>query len=148
MARVSATSRIDLSGPLFRVDPEKTVNQNIYDMLRGVAEEGERAAKAQLAPESQRVARATVGRVASVQGKRWHMHAVVSVSPDATHLDAQRAVQVMAIAAGRHQAITSSGRNIGTTLGIEPRKHIFRRLASQLRGSRAILSANLTKGLE
>jgi hypothetical protein len=148
MARTSVTARIDLSGPLFQRDPEKTINDNIRDMLRGVADEGERVAKAQLQPESQRVARATVGRVAAISGKPWHMNAVVSVSPDATHLDAQHAIQVMAIAAGRHKPITSAGRNIGTTQGIEPRKHIFRRLAYELRSARAILAANLTKGIE
>jgi len=146
--RSPVTTTIDLSGPFFKHDPAKTFRQNVRVMMDALAAEGEADVQEQMGqagPEGAAVRPYVVGRTRSLGGKRWAVSATVSVQP--ANLSRAGALRIMAIAAGRHKATTSSGRNIGTTLGVEGKHHVFRRTTSRLRRARAINAAELLKGL-
>lgn len=119
---------IDLSGPLFTRDPKKTVRQNIRRMLEGLAQEGERTVQSQF-PVYTGAGRAGVrGRVASLGGKPWHLNAVVSQT---------------------HVYDWPNGGSAQYRGGkLERRIGMFRRTASAMRRSRAVLGANLVRDLE
>ena len=130
--------QVDLSGPFFQRDPAATFGENVRRMLDGIAQEGERAIQAALgagtgrAPISligDRVAQHVVGRTRSLSGKRWAMTAVVSVNNSGW--SPRQGVALMAAAST-----------------LERRFHPFRKTASQLRSARAVLAANLTRGIE
>lgn len=137
---MTATSvSIDLSGPFFQRDPGKTLRRNITKMVQGLAEEGERSARAAFQsgeggrrPISRlggRVSEHIIGRTRSLSGRQWRASAVISVNNSG--LSAREGVALMAAASV-----------------VEGRTHIFRGLARIVRQSRAVLYADLTKGLE
>jgi hypothetical protein len=76
-----------------------------------------------------RSARQVRGRVQSLAGRRWQVTAVVS--SDTSGMTRAEAISTKAAGAS-----------------IERRWHPYRRHASAIRRSRAVLSANLTKGLD
>lgn len=149
---------VDLSGPFFERDPGKTLRGNIEQMMAGTAREGERTARESFragegarAPISYgqgRVADHVIGRVVSRIGRKWRASAVISVNT--LHGFSQRdARAIMAAGAGRHAPTSSAGRGgHGIAKGAEQQDHVMRNLARSLRSSRAILTANLTKGIE
>lgn len=124
---MTAKLTVDLSGPFFRRRPGDTLYRNIGRMLEGLAEEGERLVQSQY-PIYTGAGRAGVrGRVHSLSGKRWAVSAVVSQ----THVYPWP---------GGGQKQYRGGKT-------EARHHMFRDTARALRRSRAVLSANLTEGM-
>ena len=119
---------IGLSGPFFERDPGKTVRGNIRQMLEGLAEEGEQAAKSLWPRGSTGRGRAgTRGRAESLAGKPWFLHAVVS----ATHIYPWPHGGPKQYRGGK----------------VEAKVGMFRRTATAIRGSRQTLS-DLTLGLD
>ena len=134
------------SGPFFERDPRKTFRQNARDLMDAIASEGQNLARAAATgPEGDAVRDRIIGRTHALRGRRWALTAVVSVST--AGLSQGEARRLMAIAAGRHRAITAGGRNIGTTEGLEGRTHTFRRTSSRLRRMRADAAARLLRGI-
>ena len=125
-------------GPFFDHDPEKTFDENVEEMMAGIAREGEAELKAVLAAgegsrrplsfgSGLRVSTFVHGRVAgSVPWHRW-----AAISPFDTANDEKRAIAVYAAAAG-----------------IQQRTHAFSTVASRLSRSRAAQAAELARGLE
>jgi len=133
---VELTTHMDLSGPFFTRDPAKTVRENIRDMLGRLAEEMEKDVQGQIEARAGSTPAYTgwsrsrvVGRTASLVGRNWWLHAVVS--PNTTGLDKANAIRTMA-----------------ATATIERRWHPFRKTSFRVRHSRAVLGANLTKGID
>ena len=134
-----STATVSLSGPFFSKDVEKTMMENIHKMMEGIAAEGATAARVNLAAGSasralvrmtgDRVADHVIGRTVSRAGKQWYTAAVVQV--DNKGLDA----------AGSRSLMAAASR-------IEGKTHSVRKVATSLRSSRAVLSANLTAGME
>lgn len=127
--------RVDFSGPFFDRDPRKTIRSNIRDMMDRLAAEGERDVKQQIAGRAGAMPHYTGwthdrvrGRTESLSGKQWAVTAVVST--DTSGMSARDAIRTKAAAAS-----------------IERRFHPFRRTTSAMRRSRAVLGANLVKGL-
>lgn len=134
MAKV--TGRVEFSGPFFQRDPSKTVKANIHDMLADLAREAEQDVKGQIAGRAGSMPHYTGhtrdsirGRVESLSGNKWMLNMVVS--PSTTSMGRAEAIRTMAAAAS-----------------IERRWHPVRRTASAIRRMRAVLSANLARGLE
>ena len=126
---VRAVTTIDLSGPFFQYDPRKRLGENIERMLAAVAEEGEQDVKAQAA--SHQVTGTFYGgirgRVASLAGKHWRRTAVVS----------QTAVYPWPGGGAKQYR---GGK-------LEARYHWFRKTKTRLNRSRAVNTAELTKGM-
>jgi hypothetical protein len=149
---------VELTGPFFQRDPGLTLRGNIERMMQGIAEEGERSARdafrstegarAPISYGQGRVADHVIGRVVSRTGKKWRASAVVSVNT--LHGFSPRdAVAIMAAGAGRHVERIGPGRGgHGIASGAEQQTHIMRSLAKTLRSSRAVLIADLSKGIE
>lgn len=125
---------ISLSGPLFQKDLRVTLRQNMRRMLQGMADEGEAAIVALYPvgsagdPHPGLGRSGVVGRVASLSGKPWALTAVISEQHVYPWLNGG-------------QKEYRGGKT-------EARVHMFRRTASALRHSRAVLMGNLTAGLE
>jgi hypothetical protein len=135
MTRV-VIQRVDFTGPFFTKDPAKTLRQNIADMMDRLAAEGERDVKQQISGRSGSMPGYTGwthsrvrGRTSSLGGKRWAVTAVIST--DTSGMSARDAIRTKAAAAS-----------------IERRFHPFRRTSTALRRARAVVAANLTKGME
>lgn len=130
---------VDLSGPFFTRNPGLTLRGNIARMMEGIASEGERlvrqdlargeSARATIRRLGDRVSGHAIGRVTSLSGKHWLATAVLSVN-NRGYSRAQ-GISLMAAASS-----------------LESRQHSFRRVAQAIRRSRVILNANLTAGLE
>lgn len=125
--------RVALEGPFFERDPAKTVRQNIRGLMEAIASEAEDDIRRQISsrrmPHSTGHSAAHVrGRTKSLSGKQWEVTAVVSM--DTRGMDRREAV--------RTQAAMAS---------IERRWRPFAKTRTNIRRSRAVISANLTKGL-
>lgn len=136
MALRGAIAQVELSGPFFTRDPRLTVRQNIRNMMDAVAAEMEQGVKAELEAKSGSIPGWTgwtrdhvVGRTHSLAGKRWALTAVVSANTDG--MGASDAIRTKA-AASR----------------LERRFHPFRKIAGRTRRARAVLAADLTRGLD
>lgn len=134
MASRGVKVSVDVSGPLFQRDPSLTVKGNIRRMMQGIAEEGERAIRDAIGTLNLRRSTGWTkdhvrGRITSYAGRKWTLNAVVSANTSG--LDRTDAIRTLAAAAS-----------------VESRYHPFRRVANQLKSSRAVLGANLTEGLE
>lgn len=136
MAKRDVSLRMDLSGPFFTRDPRRTVKQNIREMMGRLADETEGDIRRAIAARRGAMPRsagktlgALRGRNEALSGKDWYQSMVVSV--DTSRMDRQQAIATKAAA-----------------MTIERRWRPFRRATSTIRRSRAILAANLTKGLE
>lgn len=125
---VSPKVTVDLTGPFFQRDPGKTLYQNIGKMLEGVAAEGERAVRSVYPVHSGAGRAGVVGRVHSLSGKRWVLHAVISQ----THVYPWPGGGMKQYRGGKTEA----------------RHHMFRNTASALRRSRAVVTANFTAGMD
>jgi hypothetical protein len=133
---VRQTFRVELSGPFFERDPAKTVRGNIRDMLDEVAKLGEAQVRTLIEghrgsmPYSKGWTAAHVrGRTRSLSGRRWQLSAVISADTSGM---------------SKHDAI----RTKAAASTIEARWHPFRSTKNDIARSRAILGANLTKGIE
>ena len=119
--------RASLSGPFFAADPSKTTRRNIRDMMDALAEEAEKDVRAQIT--SAHVNPNVKGYTTSTKtGKRWITSAAVNLIPAGTKAEAIRNAAIL----------------YGRTKG----NHPFSRTTRAIRGSRAVLAANLTKGIE
>lgn len=138
---------IRFEGPFFKGDPARTFRQNVRLMMDRIAEEGESAVLDNMGggPEALAVRPYVRGRTSSLSGRRWAVSGTVSV--ETSGLAAKQAVRIMAIAAGRHKPVTSTGRHIGTTLGVEGRTRVFRRVSTAMRRSRKANMDELLRGL-
>jgi len=141
---------VDLIGPFFR-DPEKTVRTNIHDFLEKVAAEGQEAVRSNFPvgsgddPHPGAGRAGVIGRVESMTGKRWALHAVISAQfiypwsrggRGGTH-----------IRSGRRMVLNSA--NAQYRGGKMERKlHMFANVSRSLRSSRAVAGANLSRGIE
>jgi hypothetical protein len=140
------TTDVTLSGPFFTRDPGKTVRANVRDLMDAVAEQGDRDVESVIDAHVSPSPFYVRGRTSSLSGRRWGTWA--RISPDTSGLSAQAAIRLMAILAGRHDGVGSDGQDRGTTLGIEKQWHPFRTAKSNVYRARALLTADLTKGLE
>jgi len=133
--------RVDFTGPFFERDPVKTYHANVRDLMDKLAAEGERDVKLQLqagqggrAPlgggfQPGRVSGHVVGRTSSLTGKRWAVTAVVSVRNQG--FTPKQATKLMAAASWLETSI-----------------HPFRRTLGRMRRARALMTADLLKGIE
>lgn len=129
--------RVDFKGSFFRGDPRKKVEQNIADLMDALADEADRDVTVQVrvgeagrrpissGVQPARVAQHVVGRPAG----RPHTAAVVSIRNRG--FSRKQGIALMA-AASR----------------VESKTHAFRRTAGRIRRARAIIRANLAKGLD
>ena len=137
--KAAVTATFDMSGPFFRVDPGKTMLENVHTMMTGIAAEGAKMAgqnlmigsgrRALVRSTDDRVADHVIGRTHSISGAEWLTAAVVQVSKEG--LSREQATSLMA--AGSY---------------VEGRTHGVRKATTQIRRARAVLNANLTKGME
>lgn len=135
------SQKVEFSGPFFERDPGATLRGNIQRMMEAVAREGEQAVRAALAigesdrivishhVEPDRVSGHAIGRVTSLASKHWLATAVISVNNSG-----------FSPAEGKSLMAAASA--------VEGETHAFRRTATALRRSRAVLRANLTAGIE
>lgn len=131
----SLTTRIELTGPFFERDPEKTVRQNIQEMLDALSGEMQDLVRSDIA--SRAMPRSTgwslghtLGYTTSPRsGKHWQLWAAVGAVT--AGMDAKDAIRTKAAAAS-----------------IERRWHPYRNVKSAVYRARAVASANLSKGLE
>lgn len=120
--------KVDLSGPFFQGDPSKRFLQNVHEMMVAVGDEGERAVQSVYPVYSGAGREGVHGRAASVSGKPWMATAVISE----THVYPWPSGGSMQYRGGKAEA------KVG----------MFKKTAAQLRSSRAVLAANLTKSIE
>lgn len=134
---VSVTSRIELSGDFFRHDPGKTLYANIGAMLEGLAAEMQDVLRSDIEAHAGGMADYTgwthdhtFGYVDSPRtGKHWALWAAVATVTDG--MSKKDAIRTKAAAAT-----------------IERRWHPFRQVKSAVYRSRAVLRADLVKGLD
>lgn len=74
---VDFTIHIDPDAEFLRIDPQRTVKENVHTMLVGMAAWGEQSVQAQWAGSTRGRSGAT-GRVNARSGKPWQWHAVVT----------------------------------------------------------------------
>jgi hypothetical protein len=133
---VSLTTDVDLDGPFFRRDPGKTLRANVRDLMDALAEDMESDVKDAIAANAGSMpsysgwsVAHTVGRTTSISGKRWGTWA--RVSANTSGMSAKDAIRTKAAAAT-----------------IERRWHPYRKAKSNVYRARALLTADLVKGLE
>lgn len=139
MARAKAPRRefqIMLEGPFFERDPAKTFRQNARRLMDSLASEGEADVRSQIAGQAGSMPHYTgwtadtvQGRTSSLTGRRWALSLVISANT--AGMDRKDAIRTKAAGAS-----------------IERRWHPFRKTARAMRRSRALLVADLTRGLE
>lgn len=139
MARTAVTARVDFSGPFFKVDPGKTILENVHKMMEAFAQEGATnaqtrlrvgaAGRAGIAEIGDRVADHVIGRVESRSGRKWTAAAVVQVYNQG-------------LGAGESRSLMAAASYV------ESRTRAISNVTRQLRGARAVLRANLSKGID
>jgi len=132
---------VDFKGPFFKRDPVKTYRANQRDLMDKLAAEGERDVKLQMqAGQAQRyplgggirpgrVSGHVVGRTSNLAGKRWQATAYVTVRNQG--FTAKQGIKLMAAASWLETSI-----------------HPFRRTIGRMRRARALITADLLKGLD
>ena len=143
---------VDLTGPFFEArDPGLTIRENLGRMLEGIAAEGEAAIRETFPvggsddPHAGAGRKGVIGRVQSLTGRRWALHAVISAQ-----------YTYPWPRTGRGGSHLRSGRRLVANTGeaqyrggkLERRLHMFGNAAKALNASKAVAGANLTKGLE
>lgn len=130
------TTDVELSGPFFRRDPGKTIRANVRDLMGELADSMDEDVSSGIAAAAGSMANYTgwslghtVGRAHSNSGKRWGTWARVSAYTDG--MSRADAIRTKAAAAS-----------------IERRWHPYRKAKSNVYRARALLTADLTKGLE
>lgn len=129
-------TKVELSGNFFTHQPGRTLYRNIGDMLDALSAEMEGIVRGEVlshAGDMPRWTGWTAGHVSGyttspVTGKHWALWAAVGVPT--TGMDRKQAIRTKAAAAS-----------------IERRWHPFRRVKSAVYRSRALISADLAKGL-
>jgi hypothetical protein len=127
-------------GPFFASsNPGETMLANMEKMFEALAAEGAKAAQSNMLVNSgaralvrmtnDRAAEHVIGRTRSLAGRQWVSAAVIGISVQG--LDAVQSRSLMAAASS-----------------VEKRNGAFRKVASSIRSSRAVLGANLAAGLE
>lgn len=118
---------LDLSGPFFKVDPKKAFRANARSMFEGLAQEGEQEVRA-LWPVLTGAGRdGTIGRTSSMTGRQWTLSMVVSEQ--------------------HAYPWPNAGSKEYRGGKVEARVHMFRRVTAGIRRAKAILTADLTKGM-
>lgn len=127
---------VSLEGPFFTKDPGKTLRGNVRTLMDALAESMESDVRSAIEANEGSMPFYTgwthdhvVGRTESLSGKRWGTWA--RVSANTSGMSAAEAKRTKAAAAG-----------------IERRFHPFRKAKSNVYRARALLTADLTKGLE
>ena len=134
---MTVQTKVELSGPFFRVDPGRTLYRNIADMQDALAEEMQGLVRRDIQGRSgsmpsdtgwttDHVLGYTTGRRT---GKRWALWSAVGVPTEGM---------------SRAQAI----RTKAAAASIERRFHPFRNVKSAVYRARALISADLAKGLD
>lgn len=134
---VSLTSKIELSGSFFTHDPVKSYRANIRDMLEALSVELEGQVKGEIEAHQGEMPRwsgwsrdHTKGYViGAVSGRRWQYWAAAAAYT--AGMDTKDARRTKAAAAT-----------------IEKRWHPYRRVKAGVYRARALISADLAKGLE
>jgi hypothetical protein len=123
-------------GPFFTKNPQLTFRQNVRVMMSELASEAQADVQTEIASHEGAMPNWTgwsrdnvKGRVENLSGKHWALTMVVS--ENSAGMSARDAI--------RTKAAGSS---------IEGRFHAFRHVASRIRGMKALMAADLTKGLE
>lgn len=137
---IRVTSNVEVSGPFFTRNPGKTLRANVRDLMDALAEQADRDIEQVVDAHVKPMPGYVRGRTSSLQGKRWGTWA--RVAPTTAGLGKPAAIRMMAILAGRHQG------NHGTTVGIEKQWHPYRAARSNVYRARALLTADLTRGLD
>ena len=133
---MDSRAKASFSGPFFSPNADNTLRQNIRGMLQAVADEGESAVQQRSPRFTGAFVAGVEGRVRSVSGKRWALTAVISQ----THAYAWKNKGARGFS-GRAEAQYRGGK-------VEARYRMFRAVTSQLRAARAVLAADIAKGLE
>lgn len=134
---------IAFEGPFFTKDPTQTIRGNIRAMLEALAEQGQQDVQDHSPVLTGAFKAGVVGRVASMSGKRWQLHAVVSQQ----HIYPWGARRSATVRSGRK--IVANSEHAQYRGGkLERRYGMFRRTASRIRSMKALISADLSKGLE
>lgn len=149
---VEMRTTISFDGPFFTVrDPALTVRQNIGKMLDAVAEQGQEAVRSVFPVGSDGDAHSgagqagVIGRVESMTGKRWALHAVISAQ--FTYPWPRTGRGGTHIRSGRRM-VGNSGSAQYRGGKLERKLHMFGNVNRSLQSSRAVASANLSQGLE
>jgi hypothetical protein len=156
---------LEMTGPLFTADAGSTLGVNIRRMLEGVAAEGEDYAKSRI--NSRKMAPGIVGRVHSMAGAPWWLTAVVSaqyVYPWGSRGGRSFGIQQSGVRRQRGSSKSApvmhawalSDAQVLERMGNaqyrggkqERRTRAFYGATQRMRASRAVLAANLTKGIE
>lgn len=125
----ASQSAVKFTGPFFQRDPSLSFVLNVQAMLEAVAKEGQEAVQSLYPVGPTGHGKAGVyGRTKSLTGKKWYAVAVISQ----THVYPWPAGGAKQYRGGKTEA----------------KHHMFRTVTQQLRASRAVLHANLTKGIE
>lgn len=135
--RVSLTTKVTLEGDFFSRDPVKSYRQNIRDMLEALSVEMEEQVKSQIGSHQGEMPRwsgwthdHTKGYVTgAMSGRRWQYWAAVA-----------------AYTSGMSKA--DAIRTKAAAVTIEKRWHPYRNVKSGVYRARALISADLAKGLE
>lgn len=129
-------AKVELSGPFFQRDPGKTLYANIGDMLAALSGELEGVVRDQISGN----------RGSMPYWTGWTRDHVVGYTTSALtgkHWATWAAVGVPTVGMSRAQAI----RTKAAAAGIERRFHPFRNAKGAVYRARAVISADLTKGL-
>ena len=129
-------AKVQLTGPLFSPQADLTLRQIIRRMLQAVADEGDAVASARSPRLTGALVGGIEGRVHALGGRPWALTAVVS----ATHVYSWKNKGARGFV-GRAQAEYRGGK-------AEARYRMFRATTTQLRRARAVLAADITRGLE
>lgn len=133
----NVTTKIELSGHFFERNPGKTLYKNIGDMLQGLSGEMERLVADDI--------RSHEGSMPYWTG--WsadHVKGYTTSPTTGKHWTLWAAVGSVTAGMDRKQAI----RTKASAATIERRWHPYRRVKSAVYRARAVISADLTKGLE
>jgi hypothetical protein len=138
VARKGVVTTIDLSGPFFKADPQRTFRQNVRVMMDAVAAEGEADVKAQLRAGNagrlpirrigDHVSEHVVGRTSNLRSRRWAVSANVSVNNRGW---------------GKAQGVSL----MAAASSVESRVHAFRKTKNRIGRTRKTNMSELLKGI-
>lgn len=131
---VHVTTKLQLSGNFFSRDPSKTIRHNIVDMLEALAGEMQDVTRREIASHQGEIPGWSGWSLAHTEGyvawnKRWSMWAAVGAYT--LGMSAKDAIRTKAAAAT-----------------IERRWHPYRNVKGAVYRARAVIGADLAKGLE
>jgi hypothetical protein len=137
MSGVVLSTKIELSGNFFARDPGRTLYTNIGHMLEGLSHELESVVRDDI--------QAHASAMPGYSGwSRDHVHGYTTSPTTGKHWAVWAAVGSVTAGMDRRLAI----RTKAAAATIEARWHPYRRVKSAVYRSRALISADLAKGLE